>query len=163
RELRRDPRDELRLRETACGVEAQFVNLLLNAFDRRNLTGAAAVACARPRQSDERLVNRLPFDLGTLAAEDFVDLQRRVEVRVERAVQEGAVGTLDGRLREGHARPDSAPPRFARGRGDDAAAAGTAADNEGTAGELGTPCALDGNEERIQIDVKHHSRIQGLL
>src|SRR5262249_40610595 len=151
RETGGNPGDELGAREAARRVEPKVVDLLLHSFD--GFDGGTAVACPRRHEPDERLVDRLPLDVGTLAPEDLVHLMRRGEVRVEGAVDEGAVRTANGRLCERHSRPNATPPRLAGGRDDDAAAAGAAADDQRTAGQIGTPPALHGHEKRVQIDV----------
>ena len=86
--------------ETERNVEAQLVHTLLDPFDGLD----PGPRPRRRRQADEHLVDRLPLDLGRLAPEQLVDVERGREVGVERAVEEDAVGTAEGGLRERHAR-----------------------------------------------------------
>jgi len=55
-----------------------------------------------------------------------------------------------------HRRADPVPARFIAGRGDDAAAVGVAADDDGLPAQAGITVELHGGEEGVEVEVRDH-------
>jgi len=106
-------------------------------------------------QRDEHFVDRLPLDVCGFAAEELVNPLRGGETFVDGAVEEHAVGTPHRGLGERHADADPAFARFPRCRRNHATTTGPPTDDERPAGELWMALPLDGDEERIDVEVQN--------
>ena len=95
---------------------------------------------------------------STRLADDLPDGARALAVARHVGLDEDRARAAPVGLGGAHRRADAEPAGLVAGRGDDAAAARIAADDERLAAQLGPVELLDGGEERVEVEVRDHAR-----